>query len=98
MIPTNLVPGAQFAPSFRQPHPGPPHHDWMARNAAVAAVSAHFGKMPPINMMTQSAYLPGSMANSKSGKLPQLREEVTIRNSDSGKSKSWVFFVFNLSF
>ncbi|KAI6183015.1 KH domain-containing protein [Aphelenchoides bicaudatus] len=81
MIPTNLVPGAQFAPQMRQPHPNP--HDWISRNAAVAAVSAHFGKLPSPNMMSQSAYLPGS--NSKSSKLPQLREEVTIRNADSGK-------------
>jgi hypothetical protein len=57
----------------------------MARNAAIAAVSAHFGKIPP-NAMSQSAYVPGSSANSKSSKQPQFREEVTIRNSDSGKS------------
>ena len=84
MIPTSMLSSPQFGPPMRQPPPPPP--DWLARNAAAIAVSAHFGKMPPPSM-TQSAYLPGTSFSSKSSKQPQFREEVTIRNSDSGKSE-----------
>lgn len=88
MIPTNMLAGYGPPPIRQAPPHGPPP-EWMARNAAIAAVSAHFGKLPPPSMMSQSAYVPGSSSsiNSKSGKLSQLREEVTIRNCDSGKSK-----------
>jgi hypothetical protein len=72
------------SPQFGNPRQHPPQ-DWLARNAAIAAVSAHF-KIPP-TIMSQSAYVPAAPTNSKSSKQPQFREEITIRNADSGKSR-----------
>jgi len=80
MIPSGMLPSPQFSHQIRQPPPQQLAPDWLRQVAA-----AHFKGPPP--QMSQSAYLPGSSStlNSKSIKQPQLREEVTIKNSDSGK-------------
>jgi hypothetical protein len=67
-----------------------PDIDWGNRQAAVAAVSAYLAGNPGPALLAAkpsqtSSASNRSVQNTKSSKSPQVREEMTIRNSDSGK-------------
>lgn len=66
-----------------------PDVDWGNRQAAIAAVSAYLSGNPNPAVMNVKSGQPTSnrLPNSKSSKSLQFREEMTIRNSDSGKSR-----------
>ncbi|KAI6207379.1 KH domain-containing protein [Aphelenchoides besseyi] len=78
----NILPSPQYAQPPLQIRSTQPPPDWMTQSA-IASFPSQFGKIEHPNPMVQSVYTLG--LTNKTNKQPQLREEITIKNADSGK-------------